>query len=312
MNQILFNGVNMKYLVTGGAGFIGANLVKKLLSDKHEVVVVDNYAGGKRSDRIFKGVKYIKEDVRNIKKIIKICKSGFDGIFHLAALPRVSYSVENPLETHDVNVNGALNVLIAAKENKIKRVVFSSSSAVYGDTNKLPTDESVETNSISPYALHKLISEQYCRLFSSLYGVDTVNLRYFNVYGPYFDPEGAYALVIGKFIRQVKEGRPMTICGDGEYYRDYIHVADIVSANILAMNSGGVGKGDILNIGSGAKYSVNELVKAIGGKSISIEPRVGDIRRIEADITKAKELLGWEPTISLEEGIAQLKKEWGI
>lgn len=301
-----------KYLVTGGAGFIGANLVKKLLSDGHEVVVVDNYAGGKRKDRIFDGAEYINEDVGDLKKLIKICKNGFDGIFHLAALPRVSYSVEHPAETHDTNVTGTLNVLVAAKENKIKRVIFSSSAAVYGDQEISPVDESLLPNPVSPYGLHKQIGEQYCSLFSALYGIETVSLRYFNVYGPYFDPEGAYALVVGKFIEQRKNNQPMTVCGDGEYYRDYIHVADIVNANLMAMVSTAVGKGEIINIGGGRSCSVNDLVKMIGGPSENIAPRQGDPRRTEADISKAKELLGWEPAIKLEDGISELKREWGI
>lgn len=302
----------MKYLVTGGAGFIGANLVKKLLGDGYEVVVVDNYAGGKRSDRIFKGAKYIKEDVGDLKKMIKICAQNFDGIFHLAALPRVSYSVEHPAETHATNVTGLLNILIAAKENKIRRVIFSSSASVYGESEKALLDESLKPNPVSPYGLHKFIGEQYCLLFNALYGVETVSLRYFNVYGPYFDPEGAYALVVGKFINQRKNNQPLTICGDGEYYRDYVHVSDIVEANLAAMNGKLVGKGEIINIGSGVSYSVNNLVKIIGGPSININPRKGDPRCSQADISKAKALLGWSPAVKLEDGIVELKKEWRI
>ncbi len=301
-----------KYLITGGAGFIGANLVKKLLSDGHEVVVVDNYAGGKREDRIFDGAKYIDEDVGNLDKINEICKEKFDGIFHMAALPRVSYSVEHPVETHQTNVTGTLNVLFAAKENNIRRVVFCSSAAVYGDQEKTPMDETLQPRPVSPYGLHKLMGEQYCSLFSTLYGVETVSLRYFNVYGPYFDPEGAYALVVGKFIEQRKNNQPMTVCGDGEYYRDYIHVLDVISANLAAMESTAVGKGEIINIGSGESCSVNDLVKMIGGPAVNIAPRQGDPLRTEADIGKAKELLGWAPEIKLEDGIAELKKEWGI
>ncbi|PIT88176.1 MAG: hypothetical protein COU29_04155 [Candidatus Magasanikbacteria bacterium CG10_big_fil_rev_8_21_14_0_10_36_32] len=302
----------MKYLVTGGAGFIGANLVKKLLSDGHEVVVVDNFSAGKRADRIIKGAKYLKEDVVDLKKMIKICREGFDGIFHMAALPSVPYSIEHPFETHDVNVNGSLSILLSARENKIKRVVFSSSSAVYGDTDELPTSELVKTNPKSPYALHKLITENYCDLFSSLYGVETVCLRYFNVYGPFLDPKGAYAAVIGKFIQQRKNNEPMTICGDGDYYRDFVHVSDVAEANILAMKSSVVGKADVINIGGGITRSINELAKIIGGQTLSVSERAGDIRKSCADITKAKELFNWQPSVSLEQGMAELKKEWGI
>ena len=189
-----------KYLVTGGAGFIGTNLVKQLLVEGHEVVVLDNYAAGKKEDRIQKGVKYIDGDIREDKDLDKACV-GVDGIFHMAALPRVSYSVENPELTHDVNVNGTLKLLMAAKKHKIKRVVFSSSSSTYGATeNKLLTEDGTIKNPVSPYALHKLIGEHYCRLFSELYGLETVSLIYFNVYGPYFAPDGAYALVVCRFF----------------------------------------------------------------------------------------------------------------
>lgn len=302
----------MRYLVTGGAGFIGTNLVRELLNLGHEVVVLDNYAGGKKEERIQSGAKYIEGDIRNEKDLDLACE-GVDGIFHLAALPRVTFSVEEPLLTHDVNVNGTLQVLLAAKRNNIKRVVFSSSSSTYGaeEKNLLKEDGAVKMP-ISPYALHKLIGEHYCRLFSDLYGLETVSLIYFNVYGPYFDPEGAYALVVGKFLKQIKEGLPMTICGDGEYYRDYTHVSDVVNANILAMTKENIGKGETFNIGCGTPRTVNELAKLIGGKTANIEARPGDPRFSGADNSKAKEILGWEAKISLEEGIAELKKDWKI
>jgi len=301
-----------KYLVTGGAGFIGTNLVKTLLEKGHEVVVVDNYAGGYKEERIQSKARYVDLDIRNLEALNVICAEGFDGIFHLAALPRVTFSVENPVLTHDVNVNGTLNVLMPAKKNKIKRVIFSSSSSVYGNLETFPAKEDMKAVPISPYALHKFIGENYCRLFSELYGLETVSLRYFNVYGPYFDPDGAYALVIGKFIKQVKNGEPMTVCGDGEYYRDYTNVDDVARANIIAMESDKVGKGEVLNIGNNDPHSVNELVKMIGGDFIFVSERPGDVRFTQADYSKAKELLGWEPTIKLEEGIKMLKKEFGL
>lgn len=304
----------MKYLVTGGAGFIGTNLVKQLLKDGHNVVVLDNYAGGKKPERIQEGAEYVEGDIRDIVVLDKICSQGIDGIFHLAALPRVTFSVEYPFETHDVNVNGTLQVLLSAKKNKIKRVVFSSSSSSYGDQAEGLSfvEDTMIKKPISPYALHKLIGEHYCRIFSELYGVETVSLVYFNVYGPYFDPEGAYALVVGKFLKQIKDNEQMTICGNGEYYRDYTHVADVVGANILAMNKNTVGKGEVINIGNGNPKSVNELAKLIGGKTINIDARPGDILYTKADNQKAKELLGWEPQISLEDGIEQLKKDFGL
>lgn len=298
----------MKYLVTGGAGFIGTNLVKELLASGHEVVVLDNYAVGKKEERIQKGALYVNGDIRNPEDLNSVCQNGFDGIYHLAALPRVTFSVEHPAETHAANVDGTLNVLLAAKNNKIKRVVFSSSSSVYGNQKVYPAKEDFIALPVSPYALHKFIGEHYCRLFFDLYGLETVCLRYANVYGPYFDPEGAYALVIGKFLKQKKEGQPLTVCGDGEYFRDYTHVSDVVRANILAMESANVGKGEVINISNKRPYSVNELVKLIGGEFIFVPARPGDVRYTEADNSKAKELLGWEPKIRIEEGIFQLKE----
>lgn len=301
-----------KYLVTGGAGFIGTNIVKQLLADGHQVVVLDNYAAGKKPERLQPNTEYIEGDIRNEVDLDKVC-TGVDGIFHLAALPRVSYSVENPELTHDVNVNGTLKVLMAARRHKIKRLVFSSSSSAYGATeNKLLVEDGVAKNPISPYALHKLIGEHYCRIFSELFGIKTVSLIYFNVYGPYFDPDGAYALVVGRFLKQIKNGEPMTVCGDGEYYRDYTHVDDVVRANILAMSSSNVGKGETINIGCGDPHTVNELVKIMGGKFVFVPARPGDTKFSGANNSKAKKLLGWEPTIALEEGIKQLKKDWGL
>jgi len=303
----------MHYLVTGGAGFIGTNLVKQLLKDGHQVRVLDNYAGGKKEERFQEGAEYIEGDIRNDSDLEKAC-TGIGGIFHMAALPRVTFSVEQPLETHDVNVNGTLKLLLAAKKYKIRRVVFSSSSSTYGgqESGKLLNEDTSIKIPVSPYALHKLIGEHYCRIFADLFGLETVSLIYFNVYGPYFDPEGAYALVVGKFLKQKKEGKPMTVCGDGEYYRDYTHVDDVVRANILAMNSDNAGNGETINIGNGRPTTVNELVKIMSGDHINIDPRPGDQRFSGADNSKAKKLLGWEPTITLEEGIAELKKDWGI
>lgn len=294
-----------KYLVTGGAGFIGTNLVKKLLADGHEVVVLDNYVGGKKEERILSGAKYIDGDIRDEKDLEKTCK-GVDGIFHMAALPRVTFSVENPELTHDVNVNGTLKVLLAAKKSGVKRVVFSSSSSVYGNQEIMPLVETMIPDPISPYALHKMIGERYCKLLAELYGLETVCLRYVNVYGPYFDPDGPYALVVGKFIKQVKNGEPMTVCGDGEYQRDFVHVSDVASANILAMTEMRVGKGEIINISSNKPYSVNQLRQMIGDNFVFVPERPGDVRRTAEDNTKAKELLGWAPKIKLEDGIAEL------
>jgi nucleoside-diphosphate-sugar epimerase len=299
------------YLVTGGAGFIGSNLVKKLKEEGHNVRVFDNYSSGKKSERFLDGVEYCEGDIRNMDQLHSAMQ-GIDGVFHTAAIPRMPYSVEHPQETNENNVTGTLNVLVAARDAKVKRVVYSASSSAYGDQKVQPYIETMKPCPMSPYGLQKFIGEEYCRLFAELYGLETVSLRYFNVYGPMLDPDGAYALVIGKFLKQKKQGIPMTICGDGEYYRDYTHVYDIVRANILAMTSEKAGKGEVINVGNHAPHSVNELVKLIGGQSEFVAPRLGDPRRTDADNTRARQLLGWEPTMTLEQGIALLKKEWGI
>jgi nucleoside-diphosphate-sugar epimerase len=301
----------MKYLVTGGAGFIGTNIIKRLIKDGHMVRSLDNYIAGKKDERIQEGVEYIHGDVRNINDVKK-ASDGVDGIFHQAAVPRVPYSVEHPDITNDHNVGGTLNVLMAARDGSAKRVLFATSSSVYGSDEKQKLTEDMPKNPKSPYALQKLTGQEYCRLFYELYGLETVSLCYFNIYGPYMDPEGAYALVIGKFLKQLKNNQPMTICGDGEYYRDYTHVDDAVEANILAMVSNKVCKGEMINVGNSQAYSVNELAKIIGGSTIGIEPRPGDPRYSCADVTKAKKLLGWEPKIPLEEGIKQMKQLWGL
>lgn len=300
-----------KYLVTGGAGFIGTNLVNELLKQGHQVVVLDNYAGGKKEERFLTGVEYIEGDIRNEADLDKACQ-GVSGIFHLAAMPRVTFSVDHPEEAHDANVSGTLKVLLAAKKHKIKRVVFASSSSVYGNQPTMPLVETMIPMPISPYGLHKLVGEHYCRLFADLFGVETVSLRYVNVYGPYFDPDGPYALVVGKFIKQAKNGEPMTVCGDGEYQRDFVHVSDVARANMLAMESKSVGKGEVLNISNNEAYSVNNLCKLIGGKFVFVSERPGDVRLTKEDNTKAKQLLDWEPKISFEDGIKELKKDWKL
>jgi len=301
-----------KYLVTGGDGFIGTNIVIQLLELGHSVRVIDNYAGGKMENRIQDGAEYFEGDIRSMEDLNK-AMDGIDGVFHLAALPRMSLSIEHPEETNEVNITGTLKVLIAARDNNVKRIVYSASSSAYGGTeDKEPINEERKSNPKSPYALQKYVGEQYTRLFSELYGLEGVSLRYFNVYGSYMNPEGDYALVVGKFLKQAKEGKPLTICGDGEYYRDYTHVSDVARANILAMTKDTVGSGEVINIGNGNPQSVNTLAKLIGGETVNVPDRPGDMRRSHADNTKAKELLDWEPTVKFEDGIAELKKETGI
>ena len=300
-----------KYLVTGGAGFIGTNLVKQLLVKGDEVVVLDDYSGGRFPDRVQPNVKYVEGDIRNMEDINKVM-AGVDGVFHLAAMARMPYSIENPQETNEINIDGTLNVLVSARDNGVKRLVYSASSSAYGEQKADLLVETMKPAPMSPYGLQKYVGEEYCRLFYELYKFNTVSLRYFNLYGPHMDPEGAYALVVAKFLKQIKEGKPMTICGDGEYLRDYIHVYDVAKANILAMESEKVGHGEVMNVGNGKPYTVNDVAKLIGGDYVYVDPRPGDPRSTMADITLIKKLLGWEPTITLEEGVAELKKQFGL
>ena len=289
-------------VVTGASGFIGTHLVKALDEAFYDVWALDVVRQITRLPR----VQYYIGDVSDIDYLRGIFK-GANFVFHLAALPRVQYSIEHPMETHVVNVTGTLNVLEAAKQAGVKRVVFSSSSSVYGDGASLSTREDAPLNPMSPYAEHKEMGERYCRLWSKLYGLETVCLRYFNVYGPDADPNGPYAQVIPKFIEQRLAGKPMTVTGDGEQTRDLIHVRDVVRANILTAECPAVGNGEVINIGFGHNVSINRIAELIGGPVKHIPARLEPHDTL-ADISRAKELLGWKPTISIEEGIAELKR----
>jgi UDP-glucose 4-epimerase len=223
----------------------------------------------------------------------------------------VQYSIEQPSETHDVNITGTLNILLAAKEAGVSKVVYSASSSAYGDQPILPLVEGMRENPKSPYGLHKFVSELYCRMFSEVYGLPTVSLRYFNVYGPKMDPSGAYALAVGLFLRLRKEGKPITITGDGMQTRDMTHVRDVVRANILAAETETVKSGESINIGSGKNYTINHLAELIGGPVEHIAPRLEPHDTL-ADVSLARKLLGWEPMENFEEGIAELKKAFGV
>ena len=249
-------------------------------------------------------------DIRDYEALAPII-AGAAYVFHEAALPRVQFSIEHPQETFSVNVEGFVSVLRAAHEGGVKRVVYAASSSAYGDQVKMPLSEDLPAQPKSPYGLQKYIGELSCRVWSDVYGLSTVSLRYFNVYGPNFDPNGPYALVIGKFLLQKSKGQPLTITGDGTHTRDFTHVRDIVRANMLAMESTKVGKGEVLNIGAGRNVSVNEVAAMVGGPVVHVEPRLEPAHTL-ADTTRARELLGWEPTIKLEDGIAELKKEAGL
>lgn len=299
----------MKVVVTGGAGFIGSHVVDALVERGFEVHVIDNLSNGKKENVNKKAVLHVA-DIRNVKDIAPIIK-GADCVFHLAALPRVQYSIEHPEETHEVNVNGTLNVLLAAKEGGVRRVIYSASSSAYGDQKEMPLREDMAAAPKSPYGLQKYIGELYCKLFSGVYGLETVALRYFNVHGPRFNPNGPYALVIGKFILQRKSNEPLTITGDGTQTRDFTHVSDVVRANLLAMESSKVGHGETINIGAGRNISINKLASLIGGPVKNIEARL-EPKHTLADHSLAKKLLNWTPKVQIEEGIKNLLREEGL
>lgn len=297
----------MKYLVTGGAGFIGSHLVDELVDMGSKVAVIDNLFSGVQGN-INPKAEFHRADVRDLQAIKPLCK-GIDAVFHLAAIPRVPLSVEDPVFTWQVNVMGAINVFKAAIDGGAKRIVFASSSAVYGNAEKLPFQEDAPAEPISPYGLQKLSGEQYARLFSTMYGVPIISLRYFNVYGPRIDFDSDYSLVIGKFLRLSLQKKPLTIFGDGRQTRDFCYVKDVVSANIKAMESRKVRGGEAINIGGGESYSVNLVSELIGGEVLYLPARIGDVLHTKADISLAKELLGWEPKTGLHEGLSRTK-EW--
>ena len=299
-----------KVIVTGGAGFIGSHIVDALVARGDEVHVIDNYAGGKYEERHNAKASYHEVDICDTAKVMPLME-GAATVFHLAALPRVPYSVEHPIESSEANVMGTVSVLTAAVQAKVKRVVYSSSGSAYGDQTTLPFSENLLANPVNPYGLQKYVGELFMRVWSKTYGLETVSLRYFNIYGPRIDPKGPYALAVGAFLLARKEGRPLTIFGDGTITRDYTHVRDAVRANLLAAESTKVGKGEVMNIGAGRNVTIKFLADLIGGEIKYGAPRI-EAHDSQADNHLAKELLGWEPTVKLEEGIAELKKEYGI
>jgi UDP-glucose 4-epimerase len=292
-----------KVIVTGGAGFVGAHLVKELISKGFEVHVIDNLVVGKRENLDGRAVLHVL-DIREIETIRPIF-IGASYVFHLAALPSVPYSIEHPEETHSVNLTGTLHVLLASRDAGVERVIFSSSAAVYGDQEELPVHEGMNPRPMSPYALHKLESEQYMKLFSDIYGLSTISLRYFNIYGEGQNPDGPYASAIPKFVMRKKSGKPIQIIGDGEQTRDFVHISDVVSANIAAMESEKVGKGEVINIATGKNVSMNYVANLIGGPIEHVPPRL-EIKHSVAHIGSAKNLLDWEPKADLEKGISEL------
>ena len=298
------------YLITGGAGFIGSNLAEHLVNQGHRVRVFDNFSTGKRQNlRSFeKQAEIIEGDLRDLDQIRRAV-AGVRHVLHLAAIPSVPRSVANPQLTNETNVTGTLNVLLAARDAKCKRVVFSSSSSVYGDTPTLPKREDMPPSPLSPYAVHKVTGEYYCRIFWRLYGLETLSLRYFNVFGPRQDPQSQYAAVIPRFITAILAGQQPTIFGDGKQSRDFSHVENVITANLAACEAPKEALGESFNIACGDRITLLDLVATINGivgKNIAPKfdpPRPGDILHSQADITKAQKLLGWTPRVDFREGI---------
>lgn len=314
------------YLVTGGAGFIGSNIVEELLRRGEKVRILDNFSTGKRENifeikkiletenkaKNFENLEVIEGDIRSYH-IVRDAVDGVDYILHQAALPSVPRSIKDPLNTNEVNVVGTLNILNAAKDAKVKRIVFASSSSVYGNSKTLPKTENMTPNPLSPYAVSKLTGEKYCQVFSMLYGLETIILRYFNVFGPRQDPNSQYSAVIPRFIKLMKEGNSPIIYGDGKQSRDFTFVANVVKANLLACRDD-VYKcyGEVFNIATGENVTLNELVSSINillQKNIKPKyenPRPGDVKHSLADIDKAKQILRYKVEINFFDGLKKV------
>ncbi len=304
-----------KFLVTGGAGFIGSNIVRELIKKGEFVRVVDNFATGRPSnlEGIMDKIEFIQGDIRDFELVREAVK-GIDFVIHQAALPSVTRSIDDPITSNETNITGTLNILVASKDEKVRRVVFASSSSVYGDTPILPKKEDMSPNPLSPYAITKYAGEQYCKVFHSIYGLETVMLRYFNVFGPRQNPNSQYSAAIPLFIKAFLMGKPPIIYGNGEQSRDFTFVENVVSANLLACYAeNSVGK--VFNIACGRRVSINDLVFTIKNWLNSpVEPiyqdaRKGDVQHSLADISKAQKFLKYEPKVNLEEGL-KITIEW--
>jgi UDP-glucose 4-epimerase len=296
-------------VVTGGAGFIGSNMVDRLIAEGVEVIVIDNLSTGKY-ENINPKATFYEMSLIDLDENIFIGRD-IDVVFHFAALARVQPSIEDPLTFNKHNVDGTLRLLFACHKAGVKRVVYSGSSSCYGNANTLPTPEEYPTNPLSPYGLQKYIGEQYCKMFSEVYGLDTCSLRYFNVYGERMALEGAYKLVLGIFANQMLEGNPLTITNDGNQRRDFTYVGDVVEANWLAAIHTEKLNGESFNIGNGNNYSVNEVADMLGGEKTYGEKRFEPFETL-ADNSKARLILDWAPKGNLPTWIKKYKKDLGI
>jgi len=299
-----------RYLVTGGAGFIGSHLVEELVRRGERVRVVDNLSTGKRQNIAhLASVEFVEGELADLE-VARRAVDGMDYVLHQAAIPSVPRSVQDPVTSNRANIDATLNVLVAARDARVKRLVYAGSSSAYGDTPTLPKIETMPTAPLSPYALQKLVGEQYCQMFTRLYGLETVTIRYFNVFGPRQDPSSPYSGVISIFISALCEGRQPTIYGDGEHTRDFTYVANVVDGVLRACAATGA-SGEVINVATGGRISLNMLFTTIRDlvtakvEPLYAPPRPGDVKDSQADISKAHRILRYDPSVSFEEGLAR-------
>jgi UDP-glucose 4-epimerase len=299
----------MSYLVTGAAGFIGSHITETLEKQGDRVKALDNFSTGKRENMapFLDRIELVEGDLRNLDDVRKAVE-GVEIVFHQGALPSVPKSVADPIASNESNISGTLNLLIAARDAGVKRVVYAASSSAYGDSPTLPKEETMKPAPLSPYAIQKYVGELYCRNFFDLFGLETVALRYFNVFGPRQDPTSQYAAVIPKFITALAEGKPPTIYGDGEQSRDFTYIDNVVRANLEAARAEGAA-GEMMNFACGERTTLNEVLRMLQKimntsiEAIHTDPRPGDVKHSLADTTRSRKLLGYTPHVSLEEGL---------
>jgi len=302
------------YLVTGGAGFIGSHLSEELIRRGHRVRVVDSLITGKRHNlKHLPEVEFVEADLADFAACARAVE-GVDYVLHQAAIPSVPRSVKDPITSNRANIDASINILVAARDAGVKRLVYAGSSSAYGDTPTLPKREDMPTKPLSPYALQKLVAEQYCQMFTRLYGFETVTIRYFNVFGPRQDPGSPYSGVISLFSTALLDDRRPTIYGDGEQTRDFTYVANVVDG-VLRACAAPHAAGEVINVATGGRISLNDLLRTMNQivgtavQALYAEARVGDVRDSQADISKARRLLGYAPLVSLEEGLRRTL-EW--